>query len=59
VDELSSFSRREKVPAKRADEGVPAMAISRELSIAGTLSPVASGDTLSLWERGGFHAPLR
>jgi hypothetical protein len=59
VDGLFSFSRREKVPAKRADEGVPTAASLRELSMTGSPSPVASGDTLSLRERGDLDVPLR
>jgi hypothetical protein len=43
-----SFSQREKVPAKRADEGLP-----DPTSSASNPSPVAFGDTRSLWERGG------
>jgi hypothetical protein len=41
------FSHREKVPAKRADEGLRRINISRSIP-----SPVACDDTLSLWERG-------
>ena len=43
----ASFSHGEKVPAKRADEGLRRIDISRSIP-----SPVAFGDTLSLWERG-------
>jgi hypothetical protein len=46
-----TFSRREKVPAKRADEGLPALEVLAQTYQQRSPSPVAFGDTLSRRER--------
>jgi hypothetical protein len=45
-----TFSHREKVAAKQPDEGM--LRLSLATDFFRNPSPVAFGDTLSLWERG-------